>query len=92
MLTDAKRRPQGWRVKHSMARNSVKVYDNASVLRVQIFGGEFLWPAAGQLTSFVLRAEAAVVGGYVVAKSSTKADRPFRARPALPIGSMRMTE
>ena len=35
VLTDAKRRPQGWRVKHSMARNSVKVYDKASVLRVE---------------------------------------------------------
>jgi len=35
VLTDAKRRPQGWRVRHSMARNSVKVYDKASVLRVE---------------------------------------------------------
>jgi hypothetical protein len=35
VLTDAKRRPEGWRVKHRLARNSVKVYDKASVLRVE---------------------------------------------------------
>lgn len=35
VLTDAKRRPEGWRVKHRMARNWVKVYDKVSVLRVE---------------------------------------------------------
>ena len=35
VVTDAKRRPQGWRVRHRMAGNSVKVYDKASVLRVE---------------------------------------------------------
>jgi hypothetical protein len=35
VLTDAKRRPEGWRVKHRLARNSIKVYDKASVLRVE---------------------------------------------------------
>ncbi len=35
VLTDAKRRPEGWRVKHRLARNRVKVYDKASVLRVE---------------------------------------------------------
>lgn len=35
VLTDAKRRPEGWRVKHRLARNWVKVYDKASVLRVE---------------------------------------------------------
>ncbi len=35
VLTDAKRRPEGWRIKHRMARNWVKVYDKASVLRVE---------------------------------------------------------
>lgn len=33
--TDGKRRPEGYRVKHRMKRNSVKVYDKASVLRVE---------------------------------------------------------
>ena len=32
VLTDAKRRPEGWRVKHRLARNWIKVYDKVSVL------------------------------------------------------------
>ncbi|MGH9212478.1 MAG: hypothetical protein ACRD2C_17650 [Acidimicrobiales bacterium] len=35
VITDAKRRPEGWRVKHRLARNWVKVYDKVSVLRVE---------------------------------------------------------
>src|SRR5919106_4648935 len=35
VLTEAKRRSEGWRIKHRMARNWVKVYDKASVLRVE---------------------------------------------------------
>ena len=35
VVTDAKHRPQGWRVRHRMAGNWVKVYDKASVLRVE---------------------------------------------------------
>jgi hypothetical protein len=35
VVTDAKRRPQGWRIRHRMAGNWVKVYDKASVLRVE---------------------------------------------------------
>jgi hypothetical protein len=35
VVTDAKRRPQGWRVRHRMAGNWVKVYDKASILRVE---------------------------------------------------------
>lgn len=35
VVTDAKRPPQGWRVRHRMAGNWVKVYDKASVLRVE---------------------------------------------------------
>jgi len=35
VTSDARRRPEGWRVKHRMARNSIKVYDKASVLRVE---------------------------------------------------------
>jgi hypothetical protein len=35
VVTDAKRRPQGWRVRHRMGGNWVKVYDKASVLRVE---------------------------------------------------------
>lgn len=35
VVTDAKRRPQGWRVRHRMAGNWVKVCDKASVLRVE---------------------------------------------------------
>ncbi len=35
VVTDAKRRPQGWRIRHRMAGNWVKVYDKAAVLRVE---------------------------------------------------------
>jgi hypothetical protein len=35
VATEARRRPEGWRVKHRLARNSIKVYDKASVLRVE---------------------------------------------------------
>jgi hypothetical protein len=35
VLTEARRRPEGWRVKHRMARNWIKVYDKLSVLRVE---------------------------------------------------------
>ena len=33
--TSARRRPEGWRVKHRMSRNAIKTYDKASVLRVE---------------------------------------------------------
>lgn len=35
VTTSRRRRPEGWRVKHTMKRNSLKVYDKASVLRVE---------------------------------------------------------
>jgi hypothetical protein len=35
VTSTARRRPEGWRVKHRMARNSIKVYDKANVLRVE---------------------------------------------------------
>ena len=35
VVTDASRRPEGWRVRHRVAGNWVKVYDKASVLRVE---------------------------------------------------------
>jgi hypothetical protein len=35
VVTDTKHRPDGWRVKHRLARNWVKVYDKVSVLRVE---------------------------------------------------------
>lgn len=35
VTSSARRRPQGWRVKHTMARNSIKCYDKANVLRVE---------------------------------------------------------
>jgi hypothetical protein len=35
VTTDARRRPEGWRIKHRMGRNSVKVYDKGLVLRVE---------------------------------------------------------
>ena len=35
VVTDAKRRPQGWRIRHRMGGNWVKVYDKASILRVE---------------------------------------------------------
>jgi hypothetical protein len=33
--TDARRRPQGWRIKHRMGRNSIKLYDKGPVLRTK---------------------------------------------------------
>jgi hypothetical protein len=36
VASDARRRPEGWRVKHRMGRNSVKCYDKANVLRVEV--------------------------------------------------------
>jgi len=35
VLTDSKKRPQGVRIKHAMKRNSVKMYDKLSVLRIE---------------------------------------------------------
>lgn len=35
VTSDARRRPEGWRVKHRMAANSIKCYDKANVLRVE---------------------------------------------------------
>jgi hypothetical protein len=35
VVTDTKRRPEGWRVRHRVAGNWVKVYDKVSVLRVE---------------------------------------------------------
>jgi hypothetical protein len=35
VVTDSKRRPEGWRVRHRMGPNWVKMYDKASVLRVE---------------------------------------------------------
>jgi hypothetical protein len=35
VVTHTKRRPERWRVRHRMAGNWVKVYDKASVLRVE---------------------------------------------------------
>jgi hypothetical protein len=35
VVTDTKRRPEGWRVRHRLAGNWVKVYDKVSVLRVE---------------------------------------------------------
>jgi hypothetical protein len=35
VTTDTKGRPEGWRVKHRLARNWIKFYDKASVLRVE---------------------------------------------------------
>jgi hypothetical protein len=35
VVTDAERRPEGWRVKHRLARNWIKFYDKVSVLRVE---------------------------------------------------------
>lgn len=33
--TDLKRRPEGWRVKHHLKRNSIKWYDPANILRIE---------------------------------------------------------
>jgi len=35
VTTSLKKRPEGWRAKHSMKRNSLKLYDKGSVLRVE---------------------------------------------------------
>jgi hypothetical protein len=35
VTTDLKRRPEGWRIKHRMKRNSIKMYDKSSVLRIE---------------------------------------------------------
>ena len=35
VTTDSRRRPEGMRVKHRIARNSIKVYDKVSVLRIE---------------------------------------------------------
>lgn len=35
LVSDKKKRPQGWRIKHRCQRNSLKLYDKASVLRVE---------------------------------------------------------
>ena len=35
VTTDLKKRPEGWRVKHMIKRNSLKMYDKNSVLRVE---------------------------------------------------------
>ena len=36
VTSSARRRPEGWRAKHTMARNSIKCYDKANVLRVEV--------------------------------------------------------
>jgi hypothetical protein len=35
VTTSSRGRPEGWRVKHTMGRNSIKVYDKANVVRVE---------------------------------------------------------
>ncbi|MBI4330209.1 MAG: hypothetical protein HY673_02870 [Chloroflexi bacterium] len=35
IMTSLKKRPEGWRVRHSMAGNSIKMYDKLSVLRIE---------------------------------------------------------
>jgi len=35
VTTSLKKRPEGWRAKHSLKRNSLKLYDKSSVLRVE---------------------------------------------------------
>lgn len=35
VFTDLKRRPEGWRVKHGLKRNSIKWYDPANLLRIE---------------------------------------------------------
>jgi hypothetical protein len=35
VTTDLKKRPEGWRVKHTIKCNSLKMYDKNSVLRVE---------------------------------------------------------
>ena len=34
VISSLKKRPEGWRVKHYMARNWIKMYDKFSVLRI----------------------------------------------------------
>jgi hypothetical protein len=36
VASDARRRPEGWRVKHRMGRNWLKCYDKANVARVEV--------------------------------------------------------
>jgi hypothetical protein len=35
VISDLKKRPEGWRIKHFMAGNSIKLYDKYSVLRIE---------------------------------------------------------
>lgn len=35
VTTSLKKRPEGWRAKHTLRRNSIKMYDKSSVLRVE---------------------------------------------------------
>lgn len=35
VMSDLKKRPEGWRIKHRMKRNSIKMYDKWSVLRIE---------------------------------------------------------
>jgi hypothetical protein len=35
VTTSTRGRPEGWRIKHAMGRNSIKVYDKANVVRVE---------------------------------------------------------
>lgn len=35
VFSDTKRRPEGWRVKHTMKQNSIKWYDPANILRIE---------------------------------------------------------
>lgn len=35
VTSSTRHRPEGWRVKHTMGRNFIKVYDKANVLRVE---------------------------------------------------------
>lgn len=35
VTTDARRRPEGWRIKHRMGRNSIKLYDKLNLLRIE---------------------------------------------------------
>lgn len=35
LTIELKRRPEGWCIKHPRRRNSIKMYDKASVLRIE---------------------------------------------------------
>jgi len=35
VTSDLKKRPEGWRIKHSMRKNSLKMYDTLNVLRIE---------------------------------------------------------